>query len=337
MFAFDALSGEVSSFSFSATTEGKLFFHPAEGVEPTTRFKPSPLFIALGSMADDAEINAFAQAHGPLFGTACWMGEEGAIVENAADWRAASKVLGCALKLKAYADGKARIEDVSEFFHAIVLPGKKGFVVIAGCTFPEAEGSAYWKRLNCKGGEQSYYNEDGSKVSLDVKMGETLSANIVFTSSDYEPLPQAVRDSERIFADATDFEDFPKSEMAECIKSSLILLIQAHTEPVRMGFVGEVYQPLVDSLLTGIWHEFGQSFSGETIGICKECGKIIDCTNERNGMKEYCSKRCRDKARNRRNWLKTKLKRFIDDGCSLEEAAEKCGTEVDNAKVLLDA
>ena len=124
--------------------------------------------------------------------------------------------------------------------------------------------------------------------------------------------------------------------MSECIKQSLTLLIQAHTDSVRMGFTGWTYQPLVDSMLTGIWHEFGQAFSRETIGICKECGKIIDCTNERNGLKEYCSKQCRDKARNRRNWAKTKLRRAIEQGLTIAEAAERCSLTEDAAIEILE-
>lgn len=335
MFVFDSLSGEMSSFNFSLRGESGMVFRPCEKSEKGLAFRPIPIFISFASLSDDEEIAAFAKSHGPLFGAACWSEADGAIVEDMADWTAASKIMACALRMKAFADGKASIEDVKEFFHALVVPGRKGFVVIAGYSFPEVAGSAYWSRLNIEATDDSYYNEDGSKVVVDIRAGKTLTANIVYTSSNYEPLPQAVRDSERVYADATEFEDFPREDMAECIKSSLTLLIQAHTDSVRMGFVNWAYLPLVNSLLTGIWHEFGQAFSGETIGVCKECGKIIDCTNERNSAREYCSKRCRDKARNRRNWKKSKLKKAIADGMSIAEAAARCGMEESEAERVL--
>lgn len=335
MFVFDSLSGEMSSFNFSFHDGGKLVFRPSEKPKKSLAFKPMPLFILLGSLVDDEEILSFAESHGPLFGASCWSEAEGAIVEDVADWRAAAEVMACALKMKAFADGKASIEDVREFFRAIVVPGRKGFVVIAGYSFPEVANSSYWSKLKIETSDDSYFNEDGSKVTIDIRVGETLTANIVFTSHSYEPLPQSVLDSERIYADATEFDDFPREDMAECIKSSLALLIQAHTDSVRMGFVNWAYMPLVNKLLTGIWHEFGQAFSGETIGVCKECGKIIDCTNERNRAREYCSKRCRDRARNRRNWRKSKLKKAVADGLSLADAAAMCDMDESEAARLL--
>lgn len=336
MFVFDSLSGEMSSFDFSMRDGGKMVFRPSERSEKGVAFRPLPVFISFGSLKGEDEIAAFAEAHGPLFGTACWSEAEGAIVEDVADWVAASKVMECALRMKAFADGKASIEDVREFFHAVVIPGRRGFVVVAGYTFPEVGGSAYWSKLNIDPKDDSYYNEDGSKVDVDMRVGEALGANVVYTSAEYEPLPQAMRDSERVFADATEFDDFPRKDMAECIKSSLTLLIQAHTDSVRMGFVDWTYMPVVDQLLTGIWHEFGQSFSGETIGVCKECGKIIDCTNERNGAKEYCSKRCRDKSRNRRNWKRLKLRKAIAGGMDVQAAAACCGMDEAEAAKLLE-
>lgn len=337
MFVFDSLSGEISSFRFSLCEDGKMAFRPCEKTEKSAAFRPVPQFITLGSLGNDDEIIGFAQSHGPLFGTSGWSESEGAIIESVSDWRAASKVMDCALRMKAYADGKAELEDVKEFFHSLVVPGRKGFMLIAGYSFPEFEDSSYWAMLEVEAKDSSYYNENGSKVSIDVRTEKSLTANIVYASSDYRPLPQAVRDSERVFVNPAEFDDFPREDMAECIKSSLTLLVQAHTESVRMGFVNWVYQPLVDKRLTGIWHEFGQAFSGETIGVCKECGKIIDCTNERNSAREYCSKRCRDKARNRRNWRKTKLKKAVGEGMGIAEAAARCGMDESEARKVLEA
>ena len=202
MYVFDALNGKMSSFRFAATDDGKMIFRPRNSTAKTPSFTPAPLFIALGLLEEDNEIREFAEQHGPLFGTSFWSEGEGAIVESIADWKAAADVMRCALKLKAFADGKAGLNDVRDFYHALVVPGRQGFVVIAGCVFPGGESSAYWDGLRIGECEHSYYNEDGSRVSVDIRACESLSVNIVFTSHDYVALPQSVLDEERIYGDA---------------------------------------------------------------------------------------------------------------------------------------
>ncbi|OUO91080.1 hypothetical protein B5F40_04655 [Gordonibacter sp. An230] len=337
MLAKDDFTGEIGGFELSIPAGGSdLLFRPSAVAAPPRPLAPSPLFYEFGNLSDDDEVVAFAAVHGPLFGTRGWVPEDGAIRESVEDWKEAASALNHVLRLKAFCDGKAGVGDVSDFMHVVVAMGARGFSLTASCSlFSGRSEGAYRDLVRSSHVGESYQGAGGERVVAGLSV-DPLGAHVAATyeTFDYYPAsPQSGQD--RSFIDALASEGFPGDMAEECAHAVVRLCTMAHTSDVRFGFVDGVYGPVVECLLAGIWHEFGQAYSHEAIGVCKECGRVMDCTNERGKQKDYCSKACRDRARNKRNAPKMKLRRRMAAGMTVEEAARDSGVPIDEAKRLV--
>lgn len=337
MFTKDDFTGEIGGFELSVTAGGSdLLFRPSAVAPPSPSLAPAPLFYEFGNLSSDEQVVAFAAVHGPLFGTRGWVPEDGAIRESVEDWKEAAGVLNHVLRLKAFCDGKAGVGDVSDFMHVIVATGARGFSLTASCSlFSGRREGAYRDLVRSARVGESYQGAGGERVVSGLSV-DSLGAHVATTYETFDYYPALARgEQDRPFIDALASEGFPGDIAEECARAVVRLCTMAHTSDVRFGFVEDSYGPVVECLLAGIWHEFGQAYSHEAIGVCKECGRVIDCTNERGKQRDYCSKTCRDRARNRRNAPKMKLRRRMAAGMTVEEAARDSGVPIDEAKRLV--
>jgi hypothetical protein len=312
----DPATGRIANFQVRVLGDKPyaLFQH---GKTPLAKDDLDDIYLEFANLKNDTDIIAFMEKYGCIFGTLGLNRQTEEVIEQIEEWRTAVTVLRQALNIKAVLDGRLGIAALGESIFTFSVKGAMGFRLFSVLSITVVKSGLYAQSLKLSVEDSAYTQEDGlhyseswshcdSWGSLCESCGacESYIAHARITTPDYISPDE---DSACIEVLALERDSAPPGYVAYALSSILETLVSAHVHASSLRFRQGYYNHYFNLFLAYIWHKFAEDYQGKRIGICKECKHIMECSNERRHKKEYCSKTCRDRARNRRNAKARKL------------------------------
>ena len=159
-------------------------------------------------------------------------------------------------------------------------------------------------------GAERLRSADLARFDLDIEQAFEQAAQL------YQADSVSIRETPVIKEDGPQIEHVVQTIASLHFRGVHIDLFQADNSTDYLSF---------DCFLESLWYEFAKRLKLVKVGYCAECGKGFSLTGHRGEPREYCSEKCRTKAKNAREKKKRdQARKLYLEGASIEDAIRQC-------------